>query len=199
MYASSIGTLVLYLRDKAEDEGRLDRLPKLELAAELRMAEEIMAAIRAESTTKSKGAGIGSELRSGRTNTNEAKLIRFAAQRHLLNYGVLLDSIDKLGYTPQNLRAALVTHWEHLTAEPLGSDGNCIVIDIEQAVEDAPGDYREAIERLMAGQGPQLIGEELEVNGSRLVGKALKYLSSKLEGRPDGKRQRKRRWKVVTR
>ena len=193
MTASSLGTLVLYLHDKGRAEGRFTDLDNADLAAELQLAEDIMAGIRGENDNS-----VGAELRTGRANSDIANLIRLKVQRALLNYGTLLDSIDKNGYVPQNLRAALMFHWERLCSEPLGSDGNLICIDIRSAAENAPEDYQEAINRLMNGQGPQLIGEELEVNGSRLVGKALKHISCVLEGKIYGKRKRSRRWKKVT-
>lgn len=193
MTASSLGVLVLYLREKGIEEGRFAHLDTDDLAAELREAEDIVAGIRGESNSS-----IGAELRTGRTSSEEAKLIRLRAQRALLSYPTLLNSIDAIGYTPQNLRAALLFHWELISNEPLGSDGNAVYIDVMAATETAPEDYKEAIRRMMSGQGPQLIGEELGVNGSRLVGKALKHISCVLEGKTYGKRKRSRRWNKGT-
>ena len=190
MQASSLGTLVLYFSSKGHTEGRFAALDTADLAVELREAEDIMAGIRGESDSS-----VGAELRTGRATSDTANLIRLRVQRALLSYGTLIDSIDKNGYVPQNLRAALMNHWERLSSEPLGSDGNCIAIDIMNATETAPADYRDALHRLMSGQGPQQVGEELGVNGSRLVGKALKHVSCVLEGRTYGKRKRSRKWK----
>ncbi len=193
MRASSLGTLVLYLRDKGHAEGRFDGLDTIDLAPELLEAEVIIAGIRGENDNS-----IGAELRAGRANSDAANLIRLKVQRSLYSYPTLLDSIDKNGYVPQNLRAALLVHWERLSAEPLGAEGNCVAIDIMSAAEKAPDDYREAICRLIKGQGPQQVGEELGVNGSRLVGKALKHISCVLEGRVYGKRKRSRKWKGLS-
>jgi hypothetical protein len=178
---STVGQLVLTLRQQAEEEGRL-REPD-PTNEEDTLAVQVLSGMRVEGKPKSEGTLIGSELRSGRVNHPKAKAIRYAASQRLRDYTTFLRAADELGYTPEVLRAALLYHYDHLSGEHIGSDGHCILMDIQQFVADCDERTRQVVAVLANGYGPQGVGTALGVqNGSRLVARTLRLLSKKAGG-----------------
>lgn len=170
-----VSKLVLYLHQLADEEGRIE--------VDDALASNILQALRGGEVGSEESAAIADELTNGPVLSVEAKAIRNAALRQLINYTLFLRSVDTLGYTVQLLRSALSTHYEMLTTEPLGSDGNCILLDIDVAYSKLTAPLHQQVVRLlMDGLGPQEIGEQLSTNGSRLVGRVLKQMSDTLEG-----------------
>lgn len=185
----STSKLILYLHRRAIEEGRIKESDPL--------ADEILRTLEGyiphtNGRELPRGVAIGLELRHGQAHLPEAKAIRSAALRRLMNYEVFLNSVDELGYTPQNIRAALTIHFERLRSEELGSDGNCILMDLDTALKQCNERTREVVLLLISGLGPQAIGEALGTNGSRLVGRTLKNLSRILEGSNNGKKNPRR-------
>lgn len=187
---SAIGSLVLHLHERALQEGRI--------AVEDESANQVLDTIRRGYRSKHyrrggeqpTGVVAGLELRQGYARSAEAKTIRQGALNRLRDFPVFLRAVDELGYTPQVLRAALSLHYSRLDEAELGSDENCILMDIQQATsrldkqprkEEAPRPS-EVIALLAGGLGPQEVGAHFKTNGSRLVGRVLKQLSVELEG-----------------
>lgn len=184
----STSQLILYLHRRAIEEGRIKESDPL--------ADEILRTLEGHIPHTNgrelpRGVAIGLELRHGQAHLPEAKAIRSAALRRLINYEVFLNSVDELGYTPQHIRAALTIHFERLRSEELGSDGNCILMDLDTALKQCNEQTREVVLLLIRGFGPQAIGEYFGVNGSRILGRALKELSRKLEGNRNERRSRR--------
>jgi hypothetical protein len=174
---SAIGQLILYLNASARAEGRVTEYDET--------AKQVLDTLRSEDNPRGRlpqGVVTGLELRRGSAHTPEAKAIRAYALGELRSYDRFLHAVDTIGYTPQLVRAALTLHWEQLEADPLGSDGNCVLLDIQQAVAKATPTTRAVVAHLIKGDGPQQIGEALDTNGSRVVGRALKEVSRILEG-----------------
>lgn len=182
----STAQLILFLHKRAIAEGRLKEHDPL--------ADEILRTLEGEDRYNGRdiprGVVIGLELRHGQAHLPEAKAIRSAALRRLMDYDVFLRSVEELGYTPQNIRAALTIHFERLRSEALGSEGNCILMDLDAALKRCTDRTREVVFLLISGLGPQAIGEHFGVNGSRILGRALKTLSRILEGNRNERRSR---------
>lgn len=187
---SAIGALVLHLHERAIQEGRL--------VVEDEGANQVLDAIRRgyrsrhyrRGAEQPAGVVAGLELRQGYARSAQAKAIRQGALNRLRDFPVFLRAVDELGYTPQVLRAALSLHYSRLDEAELGSDENCVLLDIKQAAsrldrqprkEEAPRPS-EVIDLLAGGLGPQEVGAHFKTNGSRLVGRVLKQLSVELEG-----------------
>jgi len=194
MAVSALGQLILYLHSRALVEGRLHE--------DDATASQIIAVLSDEQWQPEGkfrdlplGVQVGLELRSGRAFSDEARNIRQAALARLRDYELLVAAIDELGYLPQLIRAALSLHYEQLEEEPLGSDGNCILIDLQAARAKAPEEVQHVVD-LLPSMGPQSIGEELDTNGSRLVGRSMALLNRILEGKYIGKPRKRRRRKA---
>lgn len=191
---STIGQLILWLNERAREEGRIEVSdPVASLVIETLEGDGAVPDGRFRDLPL--GVQVGLELRRGRAFSDEAKAIRSAALARLRDYEVFLAAIDALGYTPQLVRAALSIHFERLLDEELGTAGNCVLLDIETARQRAPEDIQQAVD-LLPRMGPQDIGVELDTNGSRLVGRAMATMSRILEGRYNGKPRKRRRRKA---
>ena len=184
---STVGVLVLYLNERAAKEGRI--------SVEDARATQVLNTIRFGHRGRRGGAMppaviAGLELRQGGATTAVAKSIRQGALKRLEDFSVFMLAIDELGYTPQLIRAALSVHFPRLAQAELGTEENCILLDIQQATarldnrhrkEDAPLPS-EVVALLAGGFGPQEVGSRFKTNGSRLVGRVMKQLSVELEG-----------------
>lgn len=187
--ASAIGELVLHLNREARAEGLIFE--------EDEEATQLLATIRRGLPPRYRTPGaqppeavtVGMELRTGSTDSRPARRIREYALAHLAHWSTFLRAADILGYTPQVVRAALMIHYPRLEQEAIGTDGNCILVDLQQGAalldqqerkEGAPRPS-EVVAMLAAGKGPQEVGTHYGVNGSRLVGQVLKQLSLVLE------------------
>lgn len=186
---SALASLILHLHQQAVNE---QRVHVIDGTAE-RVIDLMRRGYRSrfyrweEEMTEGTAAGI--ELRQGVARTEVARAVRQAAVSRLRNFSVFLLAVDTLGYSPQILRAALSIHWERLASATLGSDENCVKLDIEAALaqldaragSDTPRPSDVAA-LLCQGMGPQEIGVVYSTNGSRLVGGLLKQLSDALGG-----------------
>lgn len=174
---------MLELHRQAEVEGRLAPLDVTN--EEDALAGQVIETLTGghDGKAKTEGALIGSELRSGRVNHQKAKTIRFTAGNRLRDYTTFLRTVDELGYTPEVIRAALIFHYEQLQYEELGSEGHCILMDIQTAVATCDTRTRQVVALLANGYGPQEAGAVLGLNGSRLVSKTMRDLGKLLEGR----------------
>jgi hypothetical protein len=180
--SSNLSRLILLLHCEAERLGRIkEHHPDAERIIHILRAEQFELDRPWKSLPECVRTGI--ELRQGRVNGETAKRIRKYALERLNEYGTFLMVADRLGYTTHVIRAALLVHWERLKDEALGSDGNCIRVDIMAAVATASDEARYVAKQLSLRNGPQQLSKELGTNGSRLVSKALYELATILEGR----------------
>lgn len=201
--ASALGQLILHLHERAKAEGNI-RVREKEATRVLDVLRYGYRSryYRRAGTTENAGVTAGVELRQGMAQSALARTIRQSAIARLRDYAVFMVAVDTLGYSPQLLRAALSIHWERLASAEMGSDGNCVRLDIEVAVAALDTEWKtsgsrhseasgmdaqtprpsDIVSYLQQGYGPQEIGKLYDTNGSRLVGRLLKALSNKLGG-----------------
>jgi hypothetical protein len=173
---SPLGTFIFWMHDRASE--RAENITATELIAALRYGHQVPDPIEARIA--------GLELRDGRPHSDLARKVQRGAMARLHDRRLALDYVDAQGYTPVNVRSFLSVHWGDLEDAELGSDENCVCIDLTSAIARAGDMTRTVAELLIAGLGPQEIGATLKTNGSRRINRAMAELSRILEGRYAG-------------
>lgn len=166
---STLGDLVLWLRQEAERNGRAQiQDPK---------AAAIIAALQT-----GQGDPDGVELYLGKPKSNIARQIMRAATNRLRDLSFTLFYIDEFGYTTISLRALLANHYARLRSAPLDSDENDAYIDLQTALGKVSPQTRLICSMLVEGASPKEVGEKFATNGSRRISRACLDLVRVLEG-----------------
>src|SRR5579859_3456083 len=177
--AAAIGNFILWLYDRASEE---NRVPLFDDDTQSRL---VLSGLRGEAAPEDPAPEnylVGLELRSGTIRAEQTRRVQRAALRRLQSYSVALLNVCDSGYSPLNVRALLQYHWWDLRVEDVGSEGHCILMDLQSAINASSNATRTVAWLLVAGYGAQEVGAVLsgdgkKMNGSRLVSRAASELA----------------------